>query len=312
MLGQDEQRDHSIRVVDGSTVTRAVWSRVLQHPSTLAPLALCLLSSTYLGLIELNKGVFAAALGGGLLTLGSIVYHYFIRGEDHAKQVAVELLGQREQEVLQQSASLMQALVAVGFKEGETQLIELQAAYDKLVGYLEAGQARQKRAGISRFKDMARDCRAEGLRILQLALTTFQALRETNARKLKSERDEWLRQAAVIQQSIKAGNAHQQTRYDALLARANAHGRTLERYEQRRHDLEQLLAQSEILEGALEAAYLDVIDLLEQTVPGRDDAASRLEGAVAAARAVEERLRAPQASADDDDEYLRAAGRSES
>ncbi len=308
-MAEDKEQDRTARVVDPAAVNRAVWSRVLQHPSTLAPLALSILSGTYMGLIHLDKVAFAAALAGGMLTLGSIVYHYFIRGETHVKAVVAELMGSREQDVWAQFESLRQGMQAAGFREGLTQLDDLRAVYQKLSDYLEAEQRRQDRPGIARFAVMARDCRAEGLRILQLALSTHQALRQTQAAKLKSEREEWLRQAGVVKASIDAGNPQHQARYDALIARAEAHERTLERFEKRRGELIQLLAQSEVLEGALESAYLDVIDLLEQKLPGGDDPVARLESAVSAARAVEERLRAPAASASDDDEYLRAAGR---
>lgn len=308
-MAQDNELDRTNHVVDPAVVNRGVWSRVLQHPTTLMPLALCLLSVTYLGLIDLSRGVFAAAFAGGLLTLGSIVFQYFIRGESHVKAVVAELMGQREQEVWNQFAALRQDLVEADFQDGLAQLDELRAAYLKLNEYLETEQRRQDRPGIGRFAVMARDCRAEGLRILQMALNTYEALRKTQAPKLKVERDQWLRQAGQLKKLIESGNERHQASYEALMARAEAHERTLERFEKRRHELDQLMAQSEILEGALESAYLDVIDLLEQRVPGGDDAATRLENAVAAARAVEERLRAPAASAADDDEYLRAAGR---
>lgn len=308
-MALDKEQDRTARVVDPAAVNRAVWSRVLQHPSTLAPLALCLLSGTYMGLIQLNKSAFAAAFAGGLLTLGSIVYHYFIRGEAHAEAVVAELMGNREQDVWDQFESLRQSMQDAGFSEGLTQVNDLRAVYLKLSKYLEGEQRRQDRPGIARFAVMARDCRAEGLRILQLALNTYQAVRQTQAAKLKAEREEWLRQAGLVKASIDAGNSQHQPRYEALIARAQAHERTLERYEKRRGELVQLLAQSEVLEAALESAYLDVVDLLEQKLPGSDDAVSRLENAVSAARAVEERLRAPSASASEDDEYLRAAGR---
>ena len=72
--------------------------------------------------------------------------------------------------------------------------------------------------------------------------------------------------------------------------------------------VEQLLAESEVLESALESTYLEAVDLKSpEALFSRGQAAESLERAVAAARRVEDRLRGAGAPAPEDDEiYLSA------
>lgn len=75
----------------------------------------------------------------------------------------------------------------------------------------------------------------------------------------------------------------------------------------RRQDLNGLLAQSEVLEGALETAYLEISRLWDEVALFHDDPAARLEGAVRAARVVESRLTEAAGPHSDDNLYLEAA-----
>ena len=177
------------------SVQKAIWSEALQHPTTLVPAAVAILSGAYMGLIGLDQTAFALALGGGLASLASVVYHYFIRGEDYAAAHVAKLLARREQVRDQATEALEERCNEIGFREGAQQAGELREAYNKLLNFLNESESS---SGVTRFSHLARDCYKEGLRLLELALGSYRVLREIDFAKLTREKEDWEKQAAVM------------------------------------------------------------------------------------------------------------------
>ena len=289
-------------------VQKAIWGEVLQHPATLFPGALAILSTAYMGLISLDKTAFALALGGALASLGSVVFNYFFRGETLAQEHVAKLLLQRNQMKNQAFHEMEGHFRETDFENGLEAVRELHEAYVKLQSLLSEKQAQRAAKGSRRFVVLADDCYREGLKLLTEAGEYHGVLRGVDRDKLAREKRAW--EAKVADLSLRAqgpGNLNAQLK--AAQTRMETYQKRVELFDKRQAALESLLAQCELLESALESAYLEVVDLVggRMSMTGSDPA-EKLEMAVNAARRVEDRLRGME-EPNPEDELYREAGR---
>ncbi|MCP5051822.1 MAG: hypothetical protein GY940_31940, partial [bacterium] len=77
-------------------VRKKVYSEASQHPATLFPAAVSILSALYMGLINFSEAAFTVAVGSGMLALASWVYQYFVRGEKVAADYIDDLKKRRD------------------------------------------------------------------------------------------------------------------------------------------------------------------------------------------------------------------------
>jgi hypothetical protein len=292
----------------GKAVQRAVLKETLQHPLTILPAAVSALSLLYMGLISFDPGSFGIGFGAALFGAGVWVVNYFFRGEHFAAERVRQLRAQREQGRAALATELRADCEAAEFAAGTRAAEELTQAYENL-RHLLAGRAAGGDMSAVRFAVLADDTYQEGLQLLTAALETHRALRDIDADRLRNELRTWTRELA----SLEGRHGHEAAptaSHEALRTKIDGHRRRLGAYDDHAAGMEKVLAQCETLESALETAYLQVLDLgNESTQLVQGQAAARLESAVTAARAVEERLRAVQAAPESDALYLQQGQR---
>ncbi len=288
---KDSPRRPSAKDFSAGAVERAVWAEALQHPLTLFPGAGAILGALYMGLINLSQTSFAFTLASGLLGLGSLVFNYFVRGESLARK-HIERLKQRRLAYREEEADeVLNQCRDMGFEDGARAVGELKEAYLKLRELL-SKRLENGGSGVQRFLVMAEDCYHEGLSLLSTATASFQVLNGVDPHKLASDKRAWEAQATAIETSIDQGDSRRAGELEAVRARIESFERRLDLYRKRFSDHERLMAQCELLESALETAYMEVLDLLgDEHLFRKADPANKLERAVAAARSVEDRLR---------------------
>ena len=290
-------------------VSSKVFSEAIQHPTTLFPAAVSILASAQMALMSPSQGAFAIALASGLLSVASFVYHYFISGEKKAARFAREIQRQYEQDHLSRLNDIITESRQEGFQEGVKEGQELEEAYLNLTRYLkDIGKRGSDRA--TRFLILAEDCYKQGLNILHDALETHKVIFTFPIIKLNDERDQWYDQLKDLNKLIENGNTGLTIKKEALESKINNHQTRIKTYQEKRNRLEQLMAELESLESALETAHMEAVDLISgKTLKNvAIDPANRLEQAVNAAKKVEERLtRMTSGNAEDDQIYTDAA-----
>ncbi|CAM2064730.1 hypothetical protein SCOR_05115 [Sulfidibacter corallicola] len=289
-------------------VARAVFWEAVQHPTTLYPAAVSVLCGVYMSAFGVSAGPIKGALAGAFASLGSWVFHYFVRGEKLAARMVQKQLAAREDRATKDFEAELARFASIGFAEGRQALLELREAFEKLDGYLRRQGANRDHGTIVRFQMLAADCYREGQVLLRQARDIQTALVHVDAAKLVGEITSWERQLQRRTADDAAAGA--------LRTRIESHRRRLEQVRQRQGAVAELLAEVEILEAALETAYLEVVDLVGgKFTPVRtgEHTAASLENAVSAARRVEDRLRGLERGPDEaaDEAYL-AAGKHQS
>lgn len=273
-------------------VQKSVSLDALQHPTTLLPAAVSLLSAMYMGLISFDPTSFAAAFGSGLLALASYVYHYFVRGDQLAARQVRKLQARRNRYKEEELDRLEGICRGIGFSDGENAAVELKEAYLKLRLFLEERFKQKKSMMAQRFLILAEDCYYQGLALLKKGVSLYSATSRMDEGKLRNELKNWQRELEEVESSPQTSAKPTDSVIGALRAKVGVQQRRLELYENRRQTLQELLAQIEVLEATLEAAYLEVVDLIDdESHLKRSSVAANLQQAVAAARKVENRLR---------------------
>jgi chromosome segregation ATPase len=151
-----------------------------------------------------------------------------------------------------------------------------------------------------RLQILAEDTYFQGVEVLRTAAEITRALREINAEKLHREVQDWQKQL----QKLRDTESNRES--SALERRIELNQQRLDSYRQRQSALAELFAEAEACEASLEEGYMQFAGA-ESTVAlpksNVDNAITRLETAVAAARRVETRIRNMQAG---DEVYLTA------
>ncbi len=268
-------------------VGRAVLTETLQHPLTILPAAAAAVGGLYMGLLGAGPLAFGLTLGSAVVGAGSWIVNYFLRGEAFAERHVSALRDARRDHRHATLATLEASWATTGNIEGVGQARELREAFARLVGYVEETEGARGGIDLDRLRVLAEDTYDEGVRILRMALETQQALQALDVEKLRRELAIW---------QTELTSARDLGIDDPRLAghelRIDGHRKRLRLYDERLETLAGLLAQSEVLESALESAYLEVVDLRSaDTLVARGHAAEALERAVDAARRVEDRMR---------------------
>ncbi len=286
-------------------VNRAVLTETLQHPLTILPVAAAAVGGLYMGLLGPDAASFTATFGSLLVAGGAWIFNYFIRGEALAERYVRKLRQKRESMRREELKSLESEWATAGHDEGVLQARELRQAYQKLEELLRSRSA--DASGLNqRMMILAEDTYREGVGILRQALEAHRALRLVDRAKLERELFEWRAELGQLRRSSSGSAA--ETRGAGLDTRIAAHERRLRLIAAQEKSVEQLLAQSETLEAALESAYLEAVDLQNpEALFRRGHAAEELERAVTAARRVEERLRRMSGPTPEEDEIYRTA-----
>jgi hypothetical protein len=185
-------------------------------------------------------------------------------------------------------------------RDGEQAALELHQAYQKFKSFLQAREAQSASMPSMRLQILAEDTYFQGVEVLRTAAEITRALREVNAEKLEREVQDWQKQLQTLREAASSRES------SALERRIELNQQRINSYRQRQSALADLIAEAEACEASLEEAYMQFAGAESATVLPKsnvDNAITRLETAVAAARRVETRIRNLQAK---DDIYLAA------
>jgi hypothetical protein len=276
-------------------VARAVRSESIQHPTTLFPAAVALLSGLYMGLVSFDATSLAVAVGSGLLSVASYIFHYFVRGEKIAENYIKELKEKRKDYKKQQVEDIEEKCKAAGFTEGQQAARELLEAYTRLYQFLKEKSKQVKSQTAQRFMILAEATYDQGVQFLNKALVLYQALVQIDEQKLIKELRAWQKEVKNLEKYRNKDEEQKDLVIKVLQEKIKSHRKRLELFSERGETLKQMMDQCEVLEATLDSTYLEVVDLIADDPffmsSKHDNAASNLERAVAAARKAEDRLR---------------------
>jgi len=248
-----------------------------------------------------NQASLLLAAGAGFLSLGTFIFNYFIRGEKLAQNYVRKQLEQRRANRENEIVAIRDEFRRINDKDGEQAALELHQAYQKFKSFLQARETKSASMQSMRLHILAEDTYFQGVEVLRTAAEITCALREINAEKLQREVQDWQKQL----QKLRDTESNRES--SALERRIELNQQRLDSYRQRQSALAELLAEAEACEASLEEAYMQfagaesAVALPKSNV---DNAITRLETAVAAARRVETRIRKMSAA---DDIYLAAS-----
>lgn len=279
------------------SLTKAILKESVQHPSTLYPAGISFLSGLYMALIDMSPTSLALAMGSGLLSLASFVFHYFIRGDKIGERKLKELRRQRNLRKVEEAEDIEREAKESGFREGEKEAVELREAYLRLSIFLREKLEKKRSMTAGRFMVLAEETYRQGLALIKKANRMYRALSEIDYRKLQRELKVFEKELKTHKQK---GDEGSQVMIETLNSKIESHDKRIKLYEDKKQTLDQLMAQCEILEATLDSAYLEVVDLIDNSkVTKHRNVANNLEKAVQAARRVEERLMGLETKNDD-------------
>jgi len=268
--------------LSSGAIEKHILNETIQNPLTTFSAAVAVLSGLYMLVFGVNSPSLLLAAGAGFLSLGTFIFNYFIRGEKLAQEfVRTQLATQRaarENEIV----AIYNEFKKMGAAEGEQAATELSQAYQKFKTFLQAHTAKGAAMQTMRLQILAEETYFKGVDVLQNALAVTKALREIDVKKLERELQDWKKQQVENRES------------SALERRIELNQSRVTSYRQRESALAELFAECEACEAALEEAYMQFAGAEAAQVlpkPNVDDAITRLETAVTAARRVEARLR---------------------
>jgi hypothetical protein len=233
------------------------------------------------------------------------IYNFFMRGEALAAAHVEELLRNSAVGEEQELAELAHRCDTVGFMEGAKEAKEILTAYRRLCNYLDEHLDGEGNAGVERLRSLARDTFREGTVLVKRALAMQQAIKEVKVSVLTKELTSW-------DQRLTKDRTLSEAERSTLEQQIASHRKRLQSVEDRQRELGEIVVQLNELEGALERAYLESVNVIEQDATALQttgSAATQLERAVAAARRVEDRLRDTGPKDDESDTVYLEAGK---
>lgn len=280
-------------------IEKHILTETLQHPLTTLSAAIAVLSGLYMLAFGANQASLLLAAGAGFLSIGTFIFNYFIRGERLAQDYVRKQLEQRRVNRENEIVIIHDEFRRLKDKEGEQAALELHQAYQKFKNFLQAREAQGTTLMKSmRLQILAEDTYFQGVEVLRTAAGITRALEEINVEKLQREVQDW--------QKLRDTESADNRELSALERRIELNQQRITSYRQRQSALAELFAEAEACEASLEEAYMQfagaesAVALPKSNV---DNAITRLETAVAAARRAETRIRNMQA---DEEVYLKA------
>lgn len=287
----------------GENVAESVLKDALQHPATIYPAALSVLSVFWTVVVNPSPQSIGAACLFAFVSASAFVWNYVVKGPEKAAAHVVQLREQRSAYELHSLEQLKTECELAGYIEGAKEVGELKTAYTNLMAYL---KQRKQEGSVEQFRLLAEESFREGVQAIAAALNTKRALDTVNTKTLKREIADWKREKELRGDDESPASK-------ALDLQIATHEKRLELYDDSVERLVELIAHVNEIEAALETTYLKVVDLgtkdPSQFLDLEGGAANRLKRAVTAARNVEERLRG-RLNSDDAairDKYLKAA-----
>lgn len=269
---------------------------VLQHPTTLIPIAIGVVSSIFLVVVGGGVPALVVAGGSGLVGLGAMVWRMLGRGKYIDEKTKELLLSQaekrkreEEQRIVELRGAILRGFTEIGSKEGLKELGELVSEYEDLVAVLHRipqGADVAKLISIERIKQLAIDTYHQGLLALHRAWETMREVESANRYSLEQEAAAFEKEVARLERA--------EPQSELLVIERESLARTKQRLgkiNQQALMIKKLLAQSDKCEAELQQTRLDVIVLSnEGSGEKADEVMKRLQDAIDTAIAVQEEL----------------------
>ena len=122
-----------------------------------------------MAVVSFDQTAFALALGGGLFSLASWVYHYFVRGEKIAENHVKKLLAKRRKYKEQQGKDIERRCWKTGFSEGAEAAKELKEAYVRLDTFLKEKLEKRQTLTAQRFLTLAEESYQQGIQFIGIS-----------------------------------------------------------------------------------------------------------------------------------------------
>jgi len=315
--------------------SKAVQQEVLQeaidHPMTLYPLGASGMSLAYgllsLPLFGLQPAAFGVAIVGGVLSLGSFAWHYFIKGKSYAaekanlKQLELEQINRQAESLEQEqiSRTLKQGFMEFRASDESEQLNQmsdealvsledLNHQYHMLKKLLQDQddiEAVALNQALEEIPKLALDAYYQGLSSLAEALNAMNFLRNSKYSKLESEKQEVQSELETLK--TKGSPAPTIEAKGKLLVTLDER---LAFIQEREAKIADMLYQAEACEASLERVRLEIPLLTHTTtsVRGVEDAASELERTINQAKQVQRTLQAVKNNEAEEDELFHQLG----
>lgn len=287
-------------------IEKYILNETLQHPLTTFSAAAAVLSGVYMLAFGANSTSLLLAVGAGFVSVGTFIFNYFIRGEKLAQKYVRERLEQQRANREQEIVAVRDGFKKIVSKEGEQAALELHQAYQKFKNFLQERETKSASMQAMRLMILAEETYLQGVEVLRTILEITRALKEIDVEKLEREVQSWQAQRQKIQSAGDGGSRE----LSALERRIELNQRRIDFYRQRQSALAELFVEAEACEAGLDEAYMQFAGAeTAKALPKSnvDDAITRLERAVTAARRVETRIRNMQAG---DEVYLTAGEKS--
>jgi hypothetical protein len=294
-VNSDKQTSAPSLDLSSGAIEKHILNETIQNPMTTFSAVVAVLAGLYMLAFGVNQPSLLLAAGAGFLSIGTFIFNYFIRGEKLTQEYVHAQLAKQRAARENEIVAIFNDFKKVGSLEGEQAATELSQAYQKFKNFLQTHIAKGASMQTMRLQILAEETYFKGVDVLQSALAVTRALREIDVKKLERELQDWKKQQVENRES------------SALERRIELNQSRIVSYRQRESALAELFAECEACEAALEEAYMQFAGAeaaLALPKPNVDDAITRLETAVAAARRVEERLR----NIDGSDRVYLAAG----
>lgn len=291
------------QLTSGAAIQKKVLKDTIQNPLTILPASLTAGSVFGMVVLGLSPALVAIAVLTGATSIGAWIYNYFFKGEQLAREYVEEILANREHQTQEKISSLRLDCQRAGFKRGEKEAGELENVYLRLRELIRSRISENStNLTAQRALILAGNTYEEGAAFIRRALNTYEGLREIDIDTLRKEKTAWDKQLKRLEES-----GDQESEIAALRSRIESHQRRLKLHEERTHELEQLFAESERREAALEIAHMEFTDLIDSSASliRGTQSVSDLERLVTAARKVEDRLRGISDTATEDQLYLK-------
>jgi GH24 family phage-related lysozyme (muramidase) len=297
---QPSSKELLLKLRDIDALTRAVQRKILTSSITK--------QMGGGGLLLLGGGIIYGAplvIVGGIITLcggvGWAGWNWTARIPELVAEVQDEIVAQIQVARNREADQLTYRCDEVGFSEGAKEANELLRAYRNLVEFLRGQNQDGQNLTAERFRTLADDAYNEGAAVLEQALNVFIALSQIDVDDLEAELARWEEEARRSREKVD----------EALSRRIASHRRRIENYHEQERLVQQLLAESDAIETALETCSLEASELMGTQNIERTfltgGAGTRLEKAMESARRVEERLRSNDSN--DADAAYEDAGR---
>ncbi len=165
---------------------KAILAETIQHPMTIYPAGISLISLLYMVLINSNPVSFAICFGTGLFSLGSWVFNFFIRGEDFEIKYIRNLRKALDKHTQRALKDLKKELLDNACSEGAQQIDKLREKFE-ILDELLRGKLDEGELTYCRYIGIAQQVYFSGIDNLQDISESLKSIRAIDPDHIKNQ-----------------------------------------------------------------------------------------------------------------------------